>query len=80
MPMALPVYTFRNYQMCNHFLFCFITVYLIFLDKLTKDVEEKEKDESEDKNKDEVVFIQDIGFTIKIQSPGIEGFDIQVRR
>lgn len=46
--------------------------------KLTKDVEEKEKDESEDRSKDEVVFIQDVGFTIKIQSPGIESFDIQV--
>ncbi|XP_019770629.2 clustered mitochondria protein homolog isoform X1 [Dendroctonus ponderosae] len=43
-------------------------------DKLSKDVEEKEKDESEDK----VVFIQDVGFTIKIQSPGVEAFDIQV--
>ncbi|XP_066148360.1 clustered mitochondria protein homolog isoform X2 [Euwallacea fornicatus] len=43
-------------------------------DKLTKDVEEKEKDETEDK----VVFIQDVGFTIKIQSPGVEPFDIQV--
>lgn len=43
-------------------------------DKLAKDVEEKEKVENEDK----VVFIQDVGFTIKIQSPGVESFDIQV--
>ncbi|CAH0548149.1 unnamed protein product [Brassicogethes aeneus] len=47
-------------------------------DKLSKDAEEKEKDESEDKNKDEVVFIQDIGFSVKIISPGAEAFDIQV--
>ncbi|XP_050311602.1 clustered mitochondria protein homolog [Anthonomus grandis grandis] len=46
-------------------------------DKVSKDVEEKEKDESEEKDK-EVVFIQDVGFTIKIQCPGIESFDIQV--
>ncbi|KAJ8919802.1 hypothetical protein NQ315_006331 [Exocentrus adspersus] len=48
-------------------------------DKQKKDVEEKEKDESEEnKSKDEVVFIQDIGFSVKIVSPGVEPFDIQV--
>lgn len=42
-------------------------------------MEEKEKDESEEsKTKDEVVFIQDIGFSVKIVSPGAESFDIQV--
>ncbi|XP_060521182.1 clustered mitochondria protein homolog [Cylas formicarius] len=46
--------------------------------KLAKDVEEKEKDESEEKSKDEVVFIQDVGFTVKIMSPSVEPFDIQV--
>ncbi|CAH1961495.1 unnamed protein product [Acanthoscelides obtectus] len=47
--------------------------------KAAKDEEEKEKDEAEDgKNKDEVVFIQDIGFSVKIVSPGAEPFDIQV--
>lgn len=50
--------------------------------KLAKDVyEEKEKDESNDgenKSKDEVVFIQDVGFSVKIISPGAEHFDIQV--
>ncbi|VEN54578.1 unnamed protein product [Callosobruchus maculatus] len=48
--------------------------------KTAKDEEEKEKDEAEgeDKNKDEVVFIQDIGFSVKIHSPGAEPFDIQV--
>ncbi|XP_076264520.1 clustered mitochondria protein homolog isoform X1 [Rhynchophorus ferrugineus] len=45
--------------------------------KLTKDVEEKEKDESESKNND-VFIIQDVGFTVKIHSPGVEPFDIQV--
>lgn len=52
--------------------------------KLTKDVyEEKEKDENSDaegKAKDEVVFIQDVGFSVKIVSPGAEPFDIQVSR
>lgn len=49
--------------------------------KQSKDVEEKEKNESPDndaKTKDEVVFIQDMGFTVKIVSPGAESFDIQV--
>ncbi|KAG5869510.1 hypothetical protein JTB14_008060 [Gonioctena quinquepunctata] len=47
--------------------------------KVTKDEEEKEKDETEEsKNKDEVVFIQDIGFSVKILSPGAEPFEIQV--
>ncbi|KAJ8927906.1 hypothetical protein NQ314_019536 [Rhamnusium bicolor] len=47
--------------------------------KLAKDVEEKEKDDTEEnKHKDEVVFIQDIGFSVKIMSPGAEPFDIQV--
>lgn len=32
----------------------------------------------EKKHEQDVVFIQDVGFTIKIQSPGIETFDIQV--
>ncbi|KAK9882067.1 hypothetical protein WA026_018916 [Henosepilachna vigintioctopunctata] len=46
--------------------------------KLTKDVEEKEKDESEEyKNKDDV-YIQDVGFSVKIVAPGAEPFEIQV--
>jgi len=36
---------------------------------------DKEKDVS---NEQEVVFIQDMGFTVKIVSPGSEPFDIQV--
>lgn len=55
---------------------------IIAENKLTKDVyEEKEKDENSDaegKTKDEVVFIQDVGFSVKIVSPGAEPFDIQV--
>lgn len=47
---------------------------------------EKEKDEKNDpkdkekdvSNEQEVVFIQDMGFTVKIVSPGAEPFDIQV--
>lgn len=47
--------------------------------KQSKNEEEKEKDESEEsKSKDEVVFIQDIGFSVKIVAPGAEPFDIQV--
>lgn len=59
----------------------FVTnVSFILENKVTKDVyEEKEKDESEEaKSKDEVVFIQDVGFSVKILSPGAEPFDIQV--
>lgn len=50
--------------------------------QLIKD-ESEEKNEGSDaegKNKDEVVFIQDIGFSVKIVSPGTEPFDIQVRK
>jgi len=39
------------------------------------DVADKEKDPA---NEQEVVFIQDMGFTVKIVSPGSEPFDIQV--
>lgn len=39
------------------------------------DATDKEKDAS---NEQEVVFIQDMGFTVKIVSPGSEPFDIQV--
>lgn len=38
---------------------------------------EKEKDK-DGGNDQEVVFIQDMGFTVKIVSPGTEPFDIQV--
>ncbi|KAL6258455.1 hypothetical protein P5V15_010411 [Pogonomyrmex californicus] len=46
-------------------------------DKNEKEAEtaDKEKDAS---NEQEVVFIQDMGFTVKIISPGSEPFDIQV--
>lgn len=42
---------------------------------------EKEADTDKEKdgtNEQEVVFIQDMGFTVKIISPGAEPFDIQV--
>ncbi|XP_053987211.1 clustered mitochondria protein homolog [Hylaeus volcanicus] len=45
------------------------------------DKSEKEADSDKDKdgaNEQEVVFIQDMGFTVKIVSPGAEPFDIQV--
>jgi len=46
--------------------------------------EEKEKGaddtccDSKCKNDQEVVFIQDLGFTVKVAAPGVEPFDIQV--
>lgn len=46
-----------------------------------KDKDEKEIENDKDKdsnNEQEVVFIQDMGFTVKIVSPGAEPFDIQV--
>jgi len=48
---------------------------------------EKDKEEDGDENKEncntckndqEVVFIQDLGFTVKVAAPGVEPFDIQV--
>lgn len=48
-----------------------------------KNSDKNEKETNADKEKDatneqEVVFIQDMGFTVKIISPGSEPFDIQV--
>ncbi|XP_020284197.1 clustered mitochondria protein homolog isoform X1 [Pseudomyrmex gracilis] len=42
------------------------------------DKNEKEAKEKDVANEQEVVFIQDMGFTVKIVSPGSEPFDIQV--
>lgn len=39
-----------------------------------------EVDGGEDSNEQEVIMIQDTGFTVKIQAPGTEPFDLQVRR
>jgi len=43
---------------------------------------EKESEKTEDcsscKNDQEVVFIQDLGFNVKVAAPGVEPFDIQV--
>lgn len=35
-------------------------------------------DAGEDANEQEVIVIQDTGFTVKIQAPGTEPFDLQV--
>lgn len=35
-------------------------------------------DSAEDANEQEVIVIQDTGFTVKIQAPGTEPFDLQV--
>ncbi len=35
-------------------------------------------DSAEDANEQEVIVIQDTGFTVKIQAPGNEPFDLQV--
>jgi len=50
-------------------------------DEALVDGEKKTNGASSDNEKDEqeVVFIQDMGFTVKIVSPGTESFDIQVR-
>lgn len=34
--------------------------------------------DAEDANEQEVIVIQDTGFTVKIQAPGTEPFDLQV--
>lgn len=39
-----------------------------------------EVDGSEESNEQEVIVIQDTGFTVKIQAPGSEPFDLQVKR
>lgn len=38
-----------------------------------------EADGEEESNEQEVIVIQDTGFTVKIQAPGTEPFDLQVR-
>lgn len=38
-----------------------------------------EVDGGEESNEQEVIVIQDTGFTVKIQAPGTEPFDLQVR-
>lgn len=38
-----------------------------------------ETDGGEESNEQEVIVIQDTGFTVKIQAPGTEPFDLQVR-
>merc|ERR1719334_1164419 len=44
-----------------------------------EEVAEEKKDEcSSCKTDQEVVFIQDLGFTVKVAAPGVEPFDIQV--
>jgi len=48
-------------------------------DKDNKNEKETNADKEKDAaNEQEVVFIQDMGFTVKIVSPGAEPFDIQV--
>ena len=34
--------------------------------------------ESEPRDEQDLVFVQDVGFTVKINAPGVEQFDIQV--
>lgn len=38
-----------------------------------------ETDGGEESNEQEVIVIQDTGFTVKIQAPGTEPFDLQVK-
>ena len=48
-----------------------------------KEKEETDKKEGEEAKKDDkdqdVVFVQDVGFTVKIIAPNLEPFDIQVK-
>lgn len=41
--------------------------------------ESVEEKEDEKKEEQDVVFVQDVGFTIKITAPGVEPFEIQVK-
>lgn len=43
-----------------------------------KDKDKSSVDNTSNGSDNEVVFIQDMGFTVKIVSPGAESFDIQV--
>ncbi|XP_059480383.1 clustered mitochondria protein homolog isoform X2 [Neocloeon triangulifer] len=47
-------------------------------DESLKDGDKKTNGTASEKDEQEVVFIQDMGFTVKIVSPGTEAFDIQV--
>lgn len=43
-------------------------------------MDEKEAEKQDEKKEEQdVVFVQDVGFTIKITAPGVEPFDIQVQ-
>uniref|UniRef100_A0A3B4BBA3 Clustered mitochondria protein homolog n=1 Tax=Periophthalmus magnuspinnatus TaxID=409849 RepID=A0A3B4BBA3_9GOBI len=44
----------------------------------TDDAEAQQNGNSEDSNEQEVIVIQDTGFSVKIQAPGTEPFDLQV--
>ena len=46
-------------------------------DHSSSDEKENMKDLDEKKDQD-LVFVQDVGFTVKITAPGVEQFDIQV--
>ena len=43
----------------------------------TDETSQTEKDNSKKEDQD-VVFVQDVGFTVKITAPGVEPLDIQV--
>ena len=47
-------------------------------EKTDSDVEKSEEKTDDDKDK-EVLLIQDTGFNVMIQAPGIEPFDLPVR-
>lgn len=48
------------------------------MDKKEKEETAKEDGEEAKKDDSDVVFVQDVGFTVKIIAPGLEPFDIQV--
>ena len=47
-------------------------------DDNSEDKENTKDKESEPRDEQDLVFVQDVGFTVKINAPGVEQFDIQV--
>ena len=45
----------------------------------SKKEESSNSDAKKDEKDQDVVFVQDVGFTVKIVAPNLEPFDVQVR-
>ena len=72
---------------------CFILIYFFVINSQSlpfqyspiqissfQDKSEKGDECNSCKNDQEVVFIQDLGFNVKVAAPGVEPFEIQVAR